>query len=148
MAPKKILIGTDFSDHARAAAQYGLSLAASVGADVVLFYAPSPVEEPFGGAYGYVTEVLDDMVEARDTRTRKALADEVATLIGDGERVEVAGYFGVGPAAAAIAQATTDHRCDLVVVGSHGRTGLKRTLMGSVAERTVRLSSVSVIVVR
>jgi len=146
--PTKVLIGTDFSELAREAARYGLALADGVGADVVLFYAPSPVEEPFGGAHGYVAGVLEELREARDGRIRDALDTEVAALRAHGDRVEIAGHFGVGPAAVAIAQAARDYECDLVVVGSHGRTGLTRTFMGSVAERTVRVSSVPVLVVR
>jgi universal stress protein A len=60
-----------------------------------------------------------------------------------GERVVVD-----GPAAQAILQAATDRHADLVVMGTIGRTGLKRALLGSVAEAVVRHAPCSVLVVR
>jgi nucleotide-binding universal stress UspA family protein len=47
-----------------------------------------------------------------------------------------------------VVEYAADHDCDLVVMGTHGRTGLQRYLLGSVTERTVRRSSVPVLTVR
>ena len=56
--------------------------------------------------------------------------------------------FEEGEPASTIARIADEREIDLVVMGSHGRTGLRRALLGSVAERTVRLAEVPVLIVR
>ena len=71
-------------------------------------------------------------------------------------RVAICAYLGsrrganpaYASAAAALGRSLGEHRCDLVVVGSHGLHGIERVLLGSDAERVVRLSPVPVLVVR
>jgi nucleotide-binding universal stress UspA family protein len=63
------------------------------------------------------------------------------------DRIRVRGAIGEGPAAATIVQAARRHRAGLVVVGTHGRSGVRRLLLGSVAERVVRTSPCPVLTV-
>ncbi len=62
--------------------------------------------------------------------------------------VEVETLFAEGEAASVIARLAIDQAADIIVMGTHARTGLIRALMSSVAERTVRLAAVPVLIVR
>jgi nucleotide-binding universal stress UspA family protein len=64
-----------------------------------------------------------------------------------GKGVRISMLLAQGPAAAAIVQAAKKNRVDLVVMGTHGRTGVRRLLMGSVADRVIRTASCPVLIV-
>jgi nucleotide-binding universal stress UspA family protein len=59
--------------------------------------------------------------------------------------VRVAGHAVLGDPASEIVRWANDHGCDLIVVGTHGRRGFQRFLLGSVAERVVRTADVPVL---
>jgi acetoin utilization protein AcuB len=140
---KKILCPIDFSPGSREAVALAIDLARASGGSVTLFHA---FEQPIGGlAEAVVVESetlaqIDKRVEA-ELHAWKA---EHETRGGP----PIASAKGIGQPANAIARHAADHGYDLIVIGTHGRTGVKRVLLGSVAENVARHASCPVLVVR
>ncbi|HUG92114.1 MAG TPA: universal stress protein [Planctomycetaceae bacterium] len=137
MPAKKILFATDFSTASDAALEYAASLAREAGALLLIFHVGEP-PELYGGPryYGVVSptdEELARMLEAMVPADKRLQCD----------RRLVRGI----PADEIIRLAKAEH-ADLIVLGTHGRTGLRRILMGSVAEEVVRKSPVPVLTLR
>jgi nucleotide-binding universal stress UspA family protein len=153
-AIRRILVPTDFSDTADAALDYALLLAARYGASLQLLHV---IDDPFVteglAAEAYMTEapVLRSAL-LRDAQNR--LAHRVAPMRRGGEiegspgiaRVDAEVLFGRG--AHTIAEYAGHHGADLIVMGTHGRTGVAHLLLGSVAERLVRQGPCPVLTVR
>lgn len=137
--PKRILVATDFSEQAARALDAALALAAHTKAEVHLIHALEvalPLFEPYA-----VVLPADWVGEARRLAREKLDAAQA--------RVKAAGLGGTAqlgdvPAAQAIAERARSLGVDLVVMGTHGHTGLKHVLLGSVAERTVEHAPCSV----
>ncbi|HUB06865.1 MAG TPA: universal stress protein [Myxococcales bacterium] len=144
-SPKKIVVATDFSPQAAVAADVAADLALRSGGSLVLFHVVSLATD--AGKPGKPGQPPDAGGEAAFTANAKA------QLEGEAERVRKAGVPVTtsvtlyGPPQDQIAQLAGQQGAELVVVGSHGRTGLKRVLMGSVAEGAVRLCPCPVLVV-
>ena len=140
--PQNILVCTDFSENASCALPYAAEYARQFGARVVLVHIvePAPIlsgmeDVPLALSEKQLTQTAKDNLEALATQT---LAPEI--------------QYGVevrtGTAYAEIAKAAKDVKADLVVIATHGYTGLKHTLLGSTAERVVRQAPCPVLVVR
>jgi nucleotide-binding universal stress UspA family protein len=91
-----------------------------------------------------------DVVEAQVTAVREAeeyLAAVMRRLEDRGiRRIETHVWYG--PAAAAIVEAASAQKADLIVMGTHGRSGLGRLVLGSVAESVLRGTTIPILVVR
>jgi nucleotide-binding universal stress UspA family protein len=132
-----ILIPLDGSELARAALPYGVALAKAAGARLVLFRAVSVLPMP-----GLDNWAAQKKAEAEAERELEA---EAARLREDGLAADA--RVGGGDAAWAIRHAVQDVAADLVVMSTHGRGGIGRWFYGSVAEQTLRLSPVPVVLV-
>lgn len=145
MTIRRILHATDFSPASRPALQLARELAKAFKAELVLFHA-AEVAVPIGTGEGYVPpSVLEDIWKgAREQaeRNMKRLAEKAQA-----GGVRVTTLIAEGPPAAAIVQAAKRRRAGLIVIGTHGRTGIKRFLLGSVAERVVRTAAHPVLTV-
>ncbi|WP_254546797.1 universal stress protein [Halomarina pelagica] len=139
----RILVPTDGSDAARPAVEMALGLARTHDATLhVLFIVDQPVSVS-GTAEGF--SGLDNLLNALEEqghRTTDAIADRARE--GDVE-TETAVRRG-NPHEDILAYAN-DHGIDLIVMGTHGRTGVKRALWGSVTEDVVRHSEIPVLTV-
>jgi nucleotide-binding universal stress UspA family protein len=145
---EKILVGVDLSPGSDAAVAQAMNVARHTGASVCLFHAGVIVDDPTGipdsmagTAAAYLKIVKDQL--AADRSALEALRERLS-----GQGVEVSHMVADGFADTAIRDAAGELHADLVVIGTHGRTGLKRFLLGSVAERVVRIAPCSVLVVR
>lgn len=129
-----VLIPTDGSDGTRRSLTHGLAVADRFDATV---HALSVVPEgPFGTEDGETaTAAAERAVERVETEARQA-GLEAVTAVDQGVPHE------------AILAYVADNDVDMVVMGTQGRTGLDRVLLGSVAERVVRLADVPVVTVR
>ena len=128
MKMNKILFPSDFSHTGDAALEMAAALARDAGATLVIVH----VEEhptAYGGGefyYGLPEPVIADL--------RRMLKEVQPT----GLRVPCQHRLITGEPAAAIVRLAEDENVDMIVMGTHGRTGLSRLLMGSVAEAVVR----------
>lgn len=140
--PRRILCAVDFSAGSRHAAEVALDLARASGATVTLFHAfdlPSTPEEA-----AHVESVALARLNQESERSLRELREDLDHA--DGPTISVA--HGIGDAAGTIARHARDHGFDLIVAGTHGRTGLQRVLLGSVAEKVARHAPCPVLVVR
>ena len=139
--PKKILVATDFSSHARAAADAAGVMARAFDGKVTLAHVvPLTVYTDLANHLEPRSLGMADLRETIERRVKADLESELARLKTDG--VE-AGFIMVdGPPAPELAKVAKEGNYDLVVIGTHGRTGLMHLALGSVAENLVRLSSV------
>lgn len=141
--PRKILVPIDFSDSAAAALDYAVELAASVGATVHLVHFYSLPVLPFEAPYPVPYEHLASSLASE---SQKGLANLVLKHRRPG--VEISASARLGDARSGIQEAIAEVGADLVCMGTHGRRGLSHLFFGSVAEYTVRVSSVPTLAIR
>ena len=139
-----ILHATDFSTASRRASSAALEWAVRDRARLVLVHVASipvpPVEDAFITARTY-----RDLAQATIRDAERRLERLVATAKARG--VKAASMVLEGIAFEAIVQAARSQQADLVVVGTHGRSGLRRFVLGSVAERVIGLAPCPVLTV-
>lgn len=140
---KEILVAIDDSDQASAALELAIGLAKTIGSSLTLIHVldPANVAATAGAGAGSTIEIeLDELQTAG-----RALLDEAAA------RVRTAGLSvtpvlrdGVPPAT--ILDTAKRSECDLIVMGTHGRTGVARLFIGSTAEAVLRAATIPVLV--
>jgi nucleotide-binding universal stress UspA family protein len=134
----------DFSEYSNAAVEEAASLAKAIGAELTLLHAyqnPAyvlPMQGYVGLGNDFLTKLRRDLEEEVAAKAR-ALRDQ-----GIAVRTEVI----EGIPYKAIVDHAKETQADLIVMGTHGRTGLAHALTGSVAERVVRLAHCPVLVTR
>jgi universal stress protein A len=142
MLPKNILVPTDFGDGSSEAVAYAAELAAKLGATLHLIHAiPIPTMGVPELGVAITASVMDELVQENQQRL-DALADaqRIRTAVG-----EV--MLKTGDARDAINAAAKEIGADLIVMGTHGRKGIVRALLGSVAETVVRSAPCPVLTV-
>jgi nucleotide-binding universal stress UspA family protein len=142
---KTVLVGTDFSVCAARALSFAVSLASTQGARVhIVHVLVEPVQAfDVAGALPY----LDVSTQKEwEEATRKRLAG--AALSAEKRGVHATSEFLWGRPSDAIIDAAKKAKASLVVLGTHGRNAFEKLLIGSTAERVVRLSPVPVLTVR
>jgi nucleotide-binding universal stress UspA family protein len=139
---RRILCATDLSPASAPAWGFARRLARGAGARLTLFHVVPFVPIPIEGAIDAETyqRLLED--------ERKDALDRLAVLVQEASGVSVDVRVEEGPPAPRILEAAEQDATDLVVVGTHGRTGLDRLLLGSVAEHIVHLAKTPVVTVR
>jgi len=143
-AMKKILVATDFSDCARRAEETSIALARGLAAELILLHVT--VEAPLynEGMRGLVEP--RKVYEAQREWAETNLAARAAEIREGG--VATHGVVRTGVAVEEIIRTATEEHCDLIVIGTHGRGGLSRFFLGSVADRVVRMAPCPVMTVR
>ena len=140
---KRILVPVDFSGHADVALDLAIELAKEGGGEIHLLHAyelPASVTMAYGVAIPQ--SVWDGVQEA----AAKKLAESLARVKAAG--VKGATHLLTAPAADAIVETAIAQRADLIVMATRGLTGLKHVLLGSVAERTIRIAPCPVLTVK
>jgi nucleotide-binding universal stress UspA family protein len=139
----RILVPTDFSVDANAALTYALELARKFDAPVHLLHV---VEDPLAAGMWsseiYTAEIAGLQVNLKrdaEERLRRSVPDDAGTVSTE---------VRTGSAATQIIQAARETNADLIVMGTRGRTGVAHVIMGSVAERVVRLAPCPVLTLR
>lgn len=146
IAPKNILVATDFSAPSDAALLYGRSFARAYGGRLHVIHVVDDLASrasELTGALPNIVETQQQLEAESRTRLNKLLDDE------DRRDLRAAAVVIVSNSAAhAILRYADDERIDLIVVGTHGRSGFARFFMGSVAQHVVRLAPCPVLTVR
>jgi len=151
MKINKILIAIDDSKYADNAAAYGFDLAHSYGAQVGLVNVMEPIitssadanlmtGTPFDAGIANDPEFIKIQQEASENIIQRITNTYAADI-------KVSHFSEYGSKAEGIIDCSNEFGADLVVIGTHSRTGLDRLLMGSVAEHVIRHSKVPVLVV-
>lgn len=139
MAIRRVLIAVDNSPVAANAAKVGVELAQALSAQLGFVHAIERCE-------GYTPGCPSAELLATASDDARKLIDQLASNLGNISAV--LSYVPVGKPAEEIAKAAAAWPADVIVVGSHGRGGLKRVLLGSVAEAVLRRAPCPVLVVR
>ncbi|MFQ6113797.1 MAG: universal stress protein [bacterium] len=142
---RKILVPVDFSENSRIALDWAMAFADKLDADVVLFHAfemPDVMKEP---AQKHMLLNKDMIGRAKEevVKELQAFADK-----HDEDRITLAPEIGEGKPFGEIIKVAKNYNVDLIVMGTHGRTGLQSMLIGSVAEKVVRKAPCPVLTVK
>ena len=141
----RILVATDFSELSAVALEYAEALAERCGASLHVLHV---VEDPFLLGATSSEIYVPDVPALRATLVTEA-ESQLATFVPDRVRkaVRVTTEVRVGSAATVISEVAETTASDLVVMGTHGRTGFAHLLLGSVAEKVVRTAPCPVLTV-
>lgn len=141
--PKRILVATDLSDCSRPAVDYGELLARRFEAELLLLYV-SPVPDRLVGDSHYLG---NQFVDADMREGRGKIDGLVAELKAAGVQ-HCTGEVTFGFAAKVILERARSGHYDLLIMGTHGRSGFERLWMGSIAERVVAHAPIPVLTAR
>jgi len=133
-----ILHPTDFSDHSRGAFGVACALARDYGARLVLLHVAAPPALDYG----------EWAVESRDEAHQHGLLETLHQVQVPDPTIHVEYRLREGDPVAGVLDEAHESKADLIVMGTHGRTGLGRLLMGSVAEEVARSAVCPVLTVR
>jgi nucleotide-binding universal stress UspA family protein len=139
---RKILVPTDFSEHSTLALTYAVDLAKRYDASVTLLHVYPVVN--YAAAEGFALYTPEQLAKLITQLTTQLRASEAQARESGAQQVDSA--MEQGDAYQEILEHAAGY--DLIVMGTHGRTGLKHALMGSVAEKIVRTSPCPVLTVR
>lgn len=147
----RILVPTDFSTCSRNACEMALKIAMKFGSTIELLHVDEPpawqgfvIPELVVSLPNEANTSLQQFVETRSKRALEQLVEELkhADVKHVGHRMEA------GEPSSVIARIAEEEHFDLIVMGTHGRQGFERLVMGSVAERVVRQATCPVLTVQ
>lgn len=147
MAYKKILVPVDGSATSNLGLREAIKLAKEQGASIHLVHVVDEHYVMMGGleSAGYT----DDMFKSMRAEGRRVLEKAVAAIVKEGLRAKTTLVESMtSPVADVIVREARKVRPDVIVIGTHGRRGVRRLVMGSDAEQVVRASTVPVLLVR
>ena len=145
MKIKKILVAIDFSKLSYEALDYAIDLARDLGAKLSVIYVVEPLEfagvDVLGGTPIATQSIVDEHLKQAKLELERVKTRKLSGLDGATTAVRM------GRPAEEIVAAGGKGKANLIVLGTHGRSGLSQLLMGSVAERVVRHAQCPVVVV-
>jgi nucleotide-binding universal stress UspA family protein len=141
MEIRQILAPTDFSECSKQAVACAYELAQTFGAKLLLLHVVEPLDYPMR-SYPHLVTIM------RDYSERQAHVD-LAQMVPKAQdvKVEVTRWVIVGPPYCKTVEVAEADKVDLIVMATHGRTGLSHLVMGSVAERVVRTAPCPVLTI-
>jgi universal stress protein A len=143
---RSVLVSTDFSDYGDAALAHAFRIAGDTGARVVLLHVLDAYPTPNPLYAHYYPMPSPEQSRAAEEKAREALRERIPAELRDSGRVET--LVTHGAPAAEILRIAGEQKASLIVIATHGRTGLLRLALGSVAERVIRDAPCPVLVVR
>jgi len=140
---KKILCAVDFSDQSPKLADYAKTLARCTGAKLLCVYVAPSLSQYVGFHVppSSIESFVGEIVAGADTSMQTYLETHFAGADAEGKVL-------VGYPAEEILNMAEDENVDLIIMGTHGRTGIDRILFGSVAEKVVKSSTCPVLTIR
>jgi nucleotide-binding universal stress UspA family protein len=145
-----ILVPTDGSELSSAAAGRAVAIAAAIGARITFFHAKPERPQSFLGGEGaaYVDQMPPEEFERRSQQQADAVLDALQAL-ADAAGVPCARAVAEsGAPYEGIIEAATARGCDLIVMASHGRRGIKSLILGSETQKVLTHSKIPVLVYR
>jgi nucleotide-binding universal stress UspA family protein len=143
----KILLPVDFSDYSKPALERAAALAKCLGAEVHILHVwefPEPLPLDSAAQKRFDSKAFAAVVQAHAQERLDALMAEASALgVTISRKLSVPGH-----PSQAIVDIARDEAYDLIVLGTHGRTGFKRTVLGSIAEKVVRHAPCPVLTIR
>ena len=144
MTFKNILVPIDFSDFSDKALEYALQLAESFQSNLTILHALVLFQDDVGEEEKL--HEYEEWIKRREQKIYDQMKKNLQKIKGKGLKFKSVILRGVN-AADAILEYLDNHPFDLVAMGTHGRTGLKHFLLGSISEKVVRLSPIPVLTI-
>jgi universal stress protein A len=140
----RILVPIDFSEHSKKALQYAIPFAEQFKASIDLLYVVEPTIYPADFSFGQVgfPNVEDELRERGAEELKSLIAKEI------GKRVPAKQVIRTGKAFYEIREYAREESMDLIIIATHGHSGVEHVLFGSTAEKVVRHAPCPVLVVR
>jgi len=140
----RILVPIDFSGYSRKALQYAIPFARQFNASIDLIYVVEPTVYPADFSFGQVgfPAIEDELRKRGGEELDELLLHEI------GRRVPARKAIRTGKAFYEIIQYAREEKMDLIIIATHGHTGIEHALFGSTAEKVVRKAPCPVLVVR
>lgn len=140
----RILVPIDFSEYSKMALEYATKFAKQFNSELILVYVIEPIVYPSDFGLGQIP------INQVDFEIQSKAEEELQKLIQEKIPADVKASYDVktGKPFLEIIYAAKEHKCDLIIIATHGHTGIEHILFGSTAEKVVRKSSVPVLVVR
>jgi len=141
---KKVLVPIDFSDYSKSALKYAVNFAKSFNADIILIYVVEPIIYPPDFSMGQIA--MPSINTEWDDRAK----DELQKLAKN----EIAGVASVktiiktGKPFVEIIETAKEENVDLIIIATHGHSGVEHILFGSTAEKVVRKAPCPVLTLR
>lgn len=145
MSITTILVGCDLSEGSDAATERAIMLAEQHGAALVLVHAQAD-DAPLEHVDNEMLKQLGEVSAAVRVEEARGLADRLDRIHARGLTADV--ISRIGPPGEVLAAAAVERKAELIVVGTHGRTGISRFLIGSQATEVIRHATCDVLVVR
>ena len=147
-AIKRILVPVDFSPCSRAAFEYAASLASQLGASLEVLHVWTETNfvgpDVVAAAFGQPPTTFKEYERAAAAKEMEQFLSTFRTA----RKPAIKSHIEDGEAYSTIVKLAEQRGCELIVMGTHGRTGLARVLLGSVAENVVRHAHCPVLTVR
>lgn len=147
-SPKRILVPTDFSNYSDNALRHALDIAKQYDAKVFLLHVIDEQLRQCMEDYCLSDAVMKQLEQESITRSAGKLQQEINRLANQPPDVKISGYVKRGVPHHEILQEQEEKDIDLIVMASHGRTGIQKILIGSVAEKVMRGAKCPVLLVR
>lgn len=140
----KILVPIDFSDYSKMALDYAVEFAKKFNSQLFLIYVIEPIVYPSDFGLGQVP------MSSIDMEIQSRAEDEMQKLVNEKvpKETKVSWTIRVGKPFIEIINEAKEKDCDLIIIATHGHTGIEHILFGSTAEKVVRKSPIPVLVVR
>lgn len=141
---KKILVPIDFSDYSKNAFRYSIDFCKFFQAEIILIYVIEPVVYPPDFSMGQIAFPTLDM--QMDKRAQEELENLAKTEVASGQKIRT--IVKTGKPFIEIIDTAIEEDIDLIIISSHGHSGVQHILFGSTAEKVVRKAPCPVLSVR
>lgn len=141
---KKILVPVDFSEYSKMALDYSIEFSKRFSSELILIYVIEPIVYPSDFGLGQIPiNQVDFEIQSKAEEELKKLVDEKVP-----PGIKASSIVRTGKPFLEIINAAQEFNCDLIIIATHGHTGIEHILFGSTAEKVVRKSPVPVLTVR
>jgi len=141
---KKVLVPIDFSDYSKSALKYAVDFAKSFGAEIVLVYVVEPIVYPPDFSMGQMA--IPAISIEWDNRAKEELTKLAESEMTKGIKVKT--VLRTGKPFVEIIETAVEEDIDLIIIATHGHTGVEHILFGSTAEKVVRKAPCPVLTLR
>ncbi len=141
---KKILVPIDFSDYSKKALQYTVQFCKSMEAEIILVYVIEPMIYPADLSMGQMVIPQNEL--NLDQKAKSELEELAKSEIGDLLKYQI--LIKMGKPFMEIIETASEQDADLIIISTHGHTGVEHLLFGSTAEKVVRKAPCPVLTIR
>lgn len=141
---KKIVVPIDFSDYSKKALQYTVQFCKSMQAEIILVYVIEPMIYPADLSMGQMVIPQNEL--NLDQKAKSELEELAKSEIGDLLKYQI--LIKMGKPFVEIIETASEQDADLIIISTHGHTGVEHLLFGSTAEKVVRKAPCPVLTIR